>query len=330
MKTDTDIINDICLNNNVIIDFEKTKLLDNKSQAIIGSHRVYYKILNDDYQRSIYLKDNNMHREIIKTTNAKMFFDSNESIIIEEDVVLIDVFPHYSHLMFDMLSKFLYIKKYNKNVKAVFVDTENENETKDQTEHRKIFKEIFNELKDKIEILEYINVKDNKSYLFKNIYSIGHINKTGYQRFSEIEDFVLEIRNMFIPKRKSTCDKNIFISRKDIFTKRIENKNMLENFLKQKNYSVCFLEDMSFSEQIELFYDAKNIVAINGCSLTNMLFANNDSNIISIHSDPNYYATEWRTIAKKININYIEIYSQTNNIHPVLNILQTLEGKNNE
>ena len=314
------------MNTNVILDFKKIKNLDNDSNYVIGSHRVCYKILNDDYERSIFLKEENNKREIIKTSNVLLFSDNKNKKYIDEDVVILDVFPHYSHLIVDMLSKFLYIKKYNKDVKAIFVDTQNDKETYDQKMHRKNFDEIFKKLKDVIDIKEYININNESSYFFKNVYSISHKDSMGYQRFSDVDDSFLLIRNMFIPKRKSQSNKNIFISRRNEFSERIKNIKTLENYFKENKYDICFLEDMSFQEQVELFYDAKNIAAVNGCSLTNLLFANTSSNVMSINSDPDYYASEWRYIAKKINIKYVELYMPTEDIDPVIKIFNTLDS----
>jgi capsular polysaccharide biosynthesis protein len=314
------------MNKNIVLDFKKIKNLDNNSNYIIGSHRACYKILNNDYKRSIFLKEENNKREIIKTSNVLLFSNNEDKKYIDEDVVILDVFPHYSHLIVDMLSKFLYIKKHNKNVKAVFVDTQNDKETYDQKMHRKNFNEIFKKLKDVIEIKEYIHSDNQSSYFFKNVYSISHKDTVGYQRFSDVDDSFLSIRKMFIPKRNSKNNRNIFISRKDDFSKRIENIKKLETYFEQKNYELCFLENMSFQEQVELFYDAKNIAAVNGCSLTNLLFANTLSSVMSINSDPDYYASEWRYIAKKINIGYVELYLSTDKINPAIKMFDVIDG----
>jgi capsular polysaccharide biosynthesis protein len=134
------------------------------------------------------------------------------------------------------------------------------------------------------------------------------------------------LRNMFLPKRKSKNDRKIFISRKNIFPRKIKTINQLENLFKNNGYEVLFFEEMSFQDQIDAVYDANKIAAITGSSLTNILFANLKADIMSVNIEVEYDCYDWKDIADALNINYMDFYISTHNEEKIFKVFNLLDG----
>jgi capsular polysaccharide biosynthesis protein len=131
---------------------------------------------------------------------------------------------------------------------------------------------------------------------------------------------------MFLPKRKSKNDRKIFISRKNIFPRKIKTINQLENLFKNNGYEVLFFEEMSFQDQIDAVYDANKIAAITGSSLTNILFANLKADIMSVNIEVEYDCYDWKDIADALNINYMDFYISTHNEEKIFKVFNLLDG----
>lgn len=83
----------------------------------------------------------------------------------------------------------------------------------------------------------------------------------------------------------------IFISREKAFHRRVINEEEIFNLLKPLGYQKYFLEDLSFTEQMLLFSQAKHIVACHGAGLTNIVFCRPGTQIIELfqeHDDDTY------------------------------------------
>jgi capsular polysaccharide biosynthesis protein len=99
----------------------------------------------------------------------------------------------------------------------------------------------------------------------------------------------------FLPKRPRNKRHRIFISRRKGprgELRIIQNESMLYDRLKAVGFVRYYLEDLSFSEQIELFYDAEAVVAAHGAGLANLIFAENIT-LVELHPAkmiiPTYY-----------------------------------------
>ena len=66
---------------------------------------------------------------------------------------------------------------------------------------------------------------------------------------------------------------NLFIKRKKNSKRCIKNSNEIESLLKQYNFFIVELEELNEKEIIQLFYNAKVVVASCGAALTNILYS---------------------------------------------------------
>lgn len=102
------------------------------------------------------------------------------------------------------------------------------------------------------------------------------------------------IYSRFLPKRASSCKNRIFVSRaKAPLGRHIANENELMTMLEEFGFQKYLLEDMSISQQIELFYDAEIVVAPHGAGLTNLLFCGRKIKVLELFQrslvTPHYY-----------------------------------------
>lgn len=297
--------------------------IPNIDHYIYGSHRAAYKILNQNYDKKVYKY---LKKDIRVNENIELF-DHKNIKYVNNEVVLLDICPSYYHFMVDVLGKFLYINQYNPNVIPFFISTDGLDNNVNRL-NKQAFKEIL-EIFSKYYNIEYsIDLLNNKTkYIFDKVYSIDGPGKMSTQSMHGEYLIYNLLREMFLPKRESMNNRNIFISRKNIFARKIKSINSLEKLFIDKGYEVVFFEEMTFSEQVNAVYDSKNIASITGSSLTNILFANPKANIMSVNVEVAYDCYEWKDIANALNINYMDFYISTHDhkkIFKVFNILEEL------
>jgi len=301
--------------------------VNGKEPRVFGSPRTSFNILNNDFTKEIF--DSNLpgSKHIQKNSNVRLFSSNTDTTIkINDDVVLIDIFPHYGHFLLDGIGKFLYIHKYNNNVKPFFTNIQIQDNPV-QSNHRRVFPEILNKFSNNYPVQDYLPItKDTNSHLFKNIYGFPGTGKSDEQTSFNNPIIYSLLRDLFLPKRKSLKNKNIFVSRLKSSLRYTENIELMEKKFAEFGYEIIYCENLSFEEQINIFYDAKNIVAFAGTSLVNLLFANEDANVIEFYSDESYFSWEWRVITKHLNINYLDIYFGKDNTNVIFKILSQIDN----
>jgi hypothetical protein len=67
--------------------------------------------------------------------------------------------------------------------------------------------------------------------------------------------------------------RNIFLDRRPRFGRRMSNSAEIERILRKHDFKTVYFEDLPYLEQIDLISQVRNIVAIHGAGLTNLLFA---------------------------------------------------------
>lgn len=110
-----------------------------------------------------------------------------------------------------------------------------------------------------------------------------------------------------LPINKS---ERIYISRKKASKRFFINEEEVEEFVEKKGFSVVVLEDISFYDQIQLFSNAKAIIAPHGAGLVNMIFAKNTISVLEIYPS-NYLDPSFRLLSKTLNHDYEFIISES-------------------
>jgi len=100
-----------------------------------------------------------------------------------------------------------------------------------------------------------------------------------------------------------TTPKKLFVSRRKCNHRRIVNEAEVWEFLKKQGFESCVLEDLSFKEQAELFYNSEIIVAPHGAGLTNQLFCKPGTKVLEIFAKT-YMNNGMELIAKTNDLKY--------------------------
>lgn len=97
--------------------------------------------------------------------------------------------------------------------------------------------------------------------------------------------------------------KRIFVSRAKASSRRLINEEVVKGYLLEHNFVTVCLEGKSLKEQVELFFNADEIVGIHGAGFTNLVFAKQGTNVIEFF--PSTYVNQcYWTIASHCNLNY--------------------------
>jgi len=118
---------------------------------------------------------------------------------------------------------------------------------------------------------------------------------------------VLYLRKIFLKKKFLSSKKynNIFIDRSDStqsHCKLINNKKIID-FLRKKKFKILKLSELSFKDQVSIFYNCKNIIAPHGAGLANLVFCRKNTNIIEI-IPKNHKNKVYETISKINKLKY--------------------------
>lgn len=326
---------------------------------IFSTQKQAYYIFNEDHSYESIIDPLESDLGILKYNNANIFnnkenFNYNDCVIVEDNVCLLEVFPHYYHFLVDVLGKFLYINKFipkavpyiflfnHTNLQWVKVDSTNRKGFRGNFSNVQFVEDVLASIKEKFpNAVIYEKELSNIPYIFNNLYTIDPHSisasdlklkehnlisnspiASGLQHYKTIIDL---LRETFLPNRNSKQNRNIFVTRSDNYKRNITHLRQLESFMESNGYEIINPDHLTFKEQIETFYDAKNIVALSASSLTNTIWADKKVNIVNIPTQFNYQASEWRMIANFLDLNYLEFYIDPDQIDLIIKNLLRLE-----
>ncbi|WAS03890.1 glycosyltransferase family 61 protein [Gloeomargaritales cyanobacterium VI4D9] len=118
------------------------------------------------------------------------------------------------------------------------------------------------------------------------------------------------LRETFLPHRDTTATKieKIYISRSKASRRRVLNEAEILDYLTPLGYVPCWLEDLSFLEQVSLFSQAKRVIGLHGAGLTNIAWCPPGARVLEIfpsESIPSYY---W-VLASQVGVDYYYLLS---------------------
>ena len=197
----------------------------------------------------------------------------------------------------------------------------------------KLYSEVFNH-----DDLDYLYLNKLNSFQKKSLELLGFQNlkiiDSNYYRHIECDEliatqhpsyfsgFILDqakyvpnwivkwLRDSFLEKsKKIDMKKNIFIDRSLSSFKhsQIINLEEVQNLLKEKNFDIVKLENLSFDEQIYVFSNAKIVIGAHGAGLTNLCFSKEKTKVIEIRSTEPGYGFQnkvYERISEINNLNY--------------------------
>lgn len=270
---------------------------------------------------------------IYKYSNANFFINeinqSTNILRIKDNSTIIFMHGHYWHFLIDCIGRYLFIKEVVPDLKLFLCETH----SPPLGAPSSYVDEILNFLKIPhvfISNLEYQVIS------FKNLYDFEE--KTINQPLSaqSCSPKILEIvrkeilKKCFIKKSYNS----IYVSRKKVINddytnnkRKINNEEILEEYFKSIGYEIIYLENMSFKDQISLFYNAKKIVGMTGTNIGNSLFCQSGTLVVEIVNAIDYYNYDRWEFHKEIgNLNYKRIIlKQTQDAYNVIEQLKELK-----
>jgi len=98
----------------------------------------------------------------------------------------------------------------------------------------------------------------------------------------------------------------VFISRKSARGRKITNEDTVFDFFEAQGYTRIKLEDLSWQDQINIFYHAREIFSPHGAGLANLVFCNNIPLVIEVFNAKYMHWCFWK-LAMLVGANYIPL-----------------------
>jgi capsular polysaccharide biosynthesis protein len=215
---------------------------------------------------------------------------------------------NYGHWLLDIIPKLIISKKQESlnNFDRIYVPNIKRQFQKDILMYFNIDPEKI------IDGSEIRHLKANEIVIPKHPY--WELNEHQLESVARIDqDMIYEIRQLFLKHIKHHNIKNekIFIDRSDSTFNHNQIQNYIEitDILKKFNFKTVKLSNFSFDEQIELFFNAKEIIGAHGAGLTNTIFCKPGTKIIEFNT-PTFKCDLFKNISKINNLNYNSILSE--------------------
>lgn len=139
-----------------------------------------------------------------------------------------------------------------------------------------------------------------------NNFRLSHLR--GYELYEKIHmprwskeaySFLLGKAN----RRTEAPDKLIYISRNRSARRRILNEDELLAILKRYGFETCYLEEMTFAEQMNLFASVRIVVAPHGAGLVNLVWSREGTTVLELYPEF-YHDPSFRILASALNLDY--------------------------
>ncbi|MCS7293555.1 MAG: glycosyltransferase family 61 protein, partial [Gloeomargarita sp. SKYBB_i_bin120] len=122
------------------------------------------------------------------------------------------------------------------------------------------------------------------------------------------------LRSSFLPRQNLdvSSNKKIYISRRKAKRRKIANEDQVLDYLTRRGYTAYCLEDLSFSEQISLFRNAKYVIGLHGAGLTNIAWCEPGGRVLEIFPDVPRRDCYW-ILANQVGLDYYYWYPTSQN-----------------
>jgi hypothetical protein len=170
---------------------------------------------------------------------------------------------------------------------------------------------------------------DDKTYLnCKNLFVAEQITTSGQIRPENILSLRQTLLTYFKPKFTNKINfKNIYISRNKAKYRKVINETDLLPLLTKYKFEVVFFEDHTVCEQIEMCYNANNIISIHGANLTNVIFLQENKNVLELRKKGDLDNNYFYELTDSVNCNYFYLECEFEDPEPEKNIFSLYADK---
>ncbi len=151
--------------------------------------------------------------------------------------------------------------------------------------------------------IELVKIKHNEKWHLSTFILPSFVsgNSSGYLPL-DIADFLRKNIWSGYQVKDHTPKKRLYISRRKATKRRIINEAEVLKVLKNYAIEEVFAEDLTYAQQVQLFYNAELVVAPHGAGLTNILFCFKTT-ILEIHP-ANIIKPHYFMLSKSLGFNY--------------------------
>ena len=119
-------------------------------------------------------------------------------------------------------------------------------------------------------------------------------------------------------RNRSEAPNRIYISRSKADRRKVTNEKEVINLIKKYGFTVFDMEDLNVNNQINLFNNAKIVIAPHGAGLANIVYCSNSFQLLEIFPQ-NYFDSSFRILAQVLDCKYHYMIGQCpekSNVHP--------------
>jgi capsular polysaccharide biosynthesis protein len=133
--------------------------------------------------------------------------------------------------------------------------------------------------------------------------------QTGFGSRDLLKKVSVRLRAHFETKtQKNRC--GLFVSRAQSRCRRFTNEPEVLAILKEYEFTKVFCEDLSISEQIEIFWNASKVLAPHGAGLTNIMFCQQGASIGEVHYAETVYNDHYWMLAQQFELPHSHLGSK--------------------
>lgn len=115
------------------------------------------------------------------------------------------------------------------------------------------------------------------------------------------------LRELFLPKTPLVADRKIYISRQNAQGRKILNEADIVPILARHGFEIVHAERLNFDEQVRLFASARQVVAIHGAGMSNLVWCPPGTTVLELGS-PTHHNECFSTIAANGGLAYDHLF----------------------
>lgn len=258
--------------------------------VFVNDHNLYkYKYLNKyipetkmDIENSNFLK--NSVKKLIRNSNK-----TSVNIIDKASWVIDDKSFNYFHWMTDVLSRIALIPPSLLNDYPIMIPID-------------FLKKPF--IKDSLNILgiHYVTYQENKEYKINQLLITSHVAPAG--NFNK--HFIIKVKDQLLEaiETKTNPSRRVWLSRKNQQRRTLVNEDEIFDILANFNFEIILPEDLSLTEQLNIFSETSFIAGTHGAALTNAMFMKPKSSILEVRASNDSHRNPFFTLASEFDLKY--------------------------
>jgi capsular polysaccharide biosynthesis protein len=114
------------------------------------------------------------------------------------------------------------------------------------------------------------------------------------------------LRRKFLPPKATAARRRIYITRRHARGRRLVGEEEHDGWLLERGFEIVCLEQLRFSEQVELFASAQAVVGVHGAGMSNLVFAPAGCRVLELFPAA-YLQSCYRDLAATMKLDYHQV-----------------------